>query len=154
MSLWNIRKRILKGDYYYTYLPEHPNCTSNGYVLEHRAIFENNLNRMLSDDEVVHHKNKNKKDNSFDNLELTTKEDHAKIHGKERLRNIVTLKCPWCGIIFDRYENKTFLVKGGIYTACSRSCNGKISAKLGDSDVNDRVKENVIKKYYGKLDFS
>ena len=80
-------------------------------------------------------------------------EDHAKIHGKERLRSIVTLKCPWCESIFDRYENKTFLVKGGTYTACSRSCNGKLSSKLSDNSIVDKIKKNVVKKYQGKLIF-
>lgn len=50
---WKIKKIVKKGDYLYALVPEHPNKTKNGYVLEHRVIMENHLNRLLNSDEVV-----------------------------------------------------------------------------------------------------
>lgn len=51
--MWKIQKVISKGDYNYVKVPEHPNATVNGYVLEHRIVVENHLNRLLNPSEVV-----------------------------------------------------------------------------------------------------
>lgn len=49
-------------------------------VLEHRWIIEQNLGRLLKNDEIVHHKNGNPRDNRVENLELMSASDHIKIH--------------------------------------------------------------------------
>jgi hypothetical protein len=55
-------KTIKKGEYLYAKIPNHPNSTKNGYVLEHRAVMENFLGRYLDTSEVVHHVNGDKHD--------------------------------------------------------------------------------------------
>ena len=59
--MWNIEKIVKKGDYLYAVVKEHPKATKHGYVLLHRVVMENHLNRLLNEDEVVHHRNKDKK---------------------------------------------------------------------------------------------
>lgn len=71
--MFTILKEIKKGDYIYALVPDHPNATKNGYVLMHRVIMENHLGRLLGKDEVVHHKDHNKFNNSVDNLEVMDK---------------------------------------------------------------------------------
>lgn len=53
-------------------------------VMEHRYMMEQHLGRKLTDDEVVHHKNKKRWDNRLDNFELMTKAAHSRLHGHER----------------------------------------------------------------------
>lgn len=46
----------------------------------HRLVMEQQLGRRLTDDEVVHHINGNKKDNRPENLQVMTKSEHSRMH--------------------------------------------------------------------------
>jgi len=89
----NYKGRIKRGPYIALFLPEHPNCTKQGYVYEHRIIMEKKIGRLLKKEEVVHHKNGIKSDNRKENLVLLkTLGEHSKIHSKKikRLRGTFT----------------------------------------------------------------
>lgn len=47
---------------------------------EHRLVAEQMMERPLSHDEIVHHKNGNKKDNRLENLEVMTRAQHMHEH--------------------------------------------------------------------------
>ena len=66
--------------YKYLWKPNHPNAYSNGCILEHRYVMSQNLGRPLKKGEWVHHINENPQDNRKENLELTTRQKHPKIH--------------------------------------------------------------------------
>jgi hypothetical protein len=52
---------------------------------EHRTVMENALGRKLSPLEVVHHKDRNKRNNAASNLELTDRSAHIREHLPEML---------------------------------------------------------------------
>ncbi len=58
----------------------------------HRAAMEKKLGRPLKPSEIVHHKDHNKRSNGDDNLELTNRSAHVKLHAEER-RKEFGLKC-------------------------------------------------------------
>lgn len=49
---------------------------------EHRYLMEQHLGRKLSSNELVHHKNENKRDNHIKNLTVMSKSEHARLHQK------------------------------------------------------------------------
>lgn len=87
----------------------------------HRFVMERHLGRKLTSDEIIHHIDGNPLNNSFDNLLLTTRREHRKLHQKIR-----EWKCNWC--------SNTFFRNGRhgkrIHKFCSLSCASKYGNSL------------------------
>lgn len=82
--MFPLEKIISKGDYLYGLCPKHPNATKNGYVLLHRLVAEWNIGRLLHSWEDVHHKDENKKNYKWSNLEIIPHHKHASLHRKKK----------------------------------------------------------------------
>ena len=80
----HLGKPLIVHGYRVVYRPKHKYATrwicSPGYVYEHRYVIECFLGRALKDDEHVHHKDGNKLNNSLYNLEVLSREEHARLH--------------------------------------------------------------------------
>lgn len=60
------------------------NTGKNSRVLQHRKIVEAIIGRPLEKNEVVHHKDGDKSNNSPENLELLTRSEHTRLHHELR----------------------------------------------------------------------
>lgn len=78
-------------------MPHHPSARANGSILEHRYIAGKKLGRLLKDNEVVHHLDGIKTNNTSDNLIVFSSEsDHARFHkiGIKKIQDDGTYICP------------------------------------------------------------
>ena len=75
------RRRTSKG-YIVRYVPNHPNATKDGLVMEHRLIVEKSLGFVLPKEFDVHHINGIKDDNRLENLAIMTHLAHTQLHNK------------------------------------------------------------------------
>lgn len=91
-SHWKGGKAKHSNGYVKIWFPSHPNADSRGYVFEHVKVMSDYLCRALDSDEVVHHIDGNKKNNVLSNLQLMTRSEHAKHHGRCRHDQTVHLK--------------------------------------------------------------
>lgn len=69
--------------YIMRYCPNHPNRNEDNYVLEHRLVMEGLMNKILKEEEIVHHINEIKDDNRPENLLLTNRKEHINMHRKD-----------------------------------------------------------------------
>ena len=78
--------KLRRDGYISIYRPDHPCSNSEGYVMEHHLVMEEHIGRLIQSEEVVHHKNGNRRDNRIENLQLMTFKEHASLHMTERHR--------------------------------------------------------------------
>lgn len=72
---------ISKGDGYIgIWKPKHPRADKQGYVYEHTLVYEKEKGILPSKNEVIHHIDMDKHNNSIDNLYLCNNKEHLEIH--------------------------------------------------------------------------
>ena len=122
----NIRKEfIIKGSRVCISAPEEykGKLYDGKYILRYRYVMEQHIGRLLKDNEIVHHKDKDITNDSIENLELMTNQDHAAFHNKKG-RFDKELKCSVCNKIFyiklSKWKYKIKHKQQNFY--CSRNC--------------------------------
>lgn len=74
----------IHGGYMCIKMPEHPKAYSNGYVKRAVLVAEIKVKRHLTEDEITHHINGDKMDDSPDNIEVLNASQHNSITMKQR----------------------------------------------------------------------
>ncbi|MCK9370059.1 HNH endonuclease [Candidatus Dojkabacteria bacterium] len=108
-------------------------------VLEHRLIIENVLQRKLLSTEVVHHINKNTKDNRIENLQVMISSEHTRLHNLKYKIEDGHKQCSVCKQYKDIslfYKNKFF--KTGFSYLC-KECDKKRNYK---NHINSKCAES------------
>lgn len=105
--------------------PEYPGKTyNNGNCLLHHLVWWQNTGDLVPVGFVLHHKNEDKFDNRFENLELLSNTAHCQKHGEARHADLL-LRCPVCAKEFTCPASKARMrqkrnADGNL--CCSRQC--------------------------------
>ena len=110
-----------------------------------RYLMSVHLGRVLKKNEHVDHIDNDKTNDVIENLQILSPDENTKKSGTGEM--MVILKCPWCMETFEKRRGKTFLSKGGTYSACSRSCSGKFANTANMEKKKKGIAENVIMEY-------
>lgn len=105
--------------YVLVFCPDHPNAWSSGYVYAHRLIVELDRNEFLTGEEIVHHMDENRTNNSLANLNVETQSEHARQH-HAGTAVAVQLQCWYCNNIFEREARQMHGTNKRVF--CKRSC--------------------------------
>ena len=114
-SLENFGKGSISQGRMWVYLPHHPRSSSTGQQPRAWAAYELYHGVKLNKGDVIHHKNGDPLDDSFGNLERTTRGGHNTTH----FNTSVKCKCKNCGKTFYVKRSKVRLGRGKY---CSREC--------------------------------
>lgn len=91
---------------------EHPLADVRGYAYEHRIVAQNILERPLQPEEIVHHKDGDRQNNSPDNLLVVMGNSGYLFHHRERQDTrkpgeenaLISCECG-CGARFPKYDS-------------------------------------------------
>lgn len=119
-STWHTKfmRTESQGVYQFIIDPGHAMADSRGRILTHRYLMAEFLGRALASNEIVHHKNEDKRDNRIENLEVLSKGEHTRLHHPKKT---VHVTCPMCSVEFERAQR----TMNGKRTFCTRSCSSK-----------------------------
>ena len=153
--MWKIKCQMKNGPYIAVKtIPPHPKARkSDGYIMLHRVIMENHLGRILEDDEEVHHKDENTRNNSIENLEVRLRGEHQRHHALGRGKQVATFKCPNCERIFQKDRSKSHLVNKRRMTFCSIQCQDAFKrflmskSETAKERVQRAIAENLIEVF-------
>lgn len=126
--------------YLYFMDKSHPLSTKTGRVYYHRHVYSLKIGKWIDSSYHVHHKDGNKLNNSFDNLEAISPSKHGRLHNSGGKFSKRVFKCRNCGKKFIGVNAKECGIK------CSIEFRGRISLFNGISkhDLQSLIDEMPI----------
>lgn len=142
---WNGGRNIDKDGYILIKDRNHNSCNSNGYVREHVLICENVLGRKLSKQNMIHHIDFNKSNNTNNNLVICENDEYHKLLHLRTNSLINTgfkdrYRCSSC----NEYKKESEYYISNTVPFYYRRCK-ECAAK--DNLKRKRIRENGIKTY-------
>lgn len=126
--------------------PDYPGKTyNNGNCLLHHLVWWQNTGETVPKGFVLHHKNEDKFDNRFENLELLSNSVHASHHAEDKRVEPLHLTCPVCSAEFSvrpNYARARLARNKNAVLCCSISC-GTYYATAKDKTIQ-RPKNKLI----------
>jgi hypothetical protein len=116
-----------------------------------RYLLSVKLGKELENDYDADHKDENRTNDNLDNIQLLTKtENIKKYQSKMKGAKYLKLKCPNCGLEFDRQYRNTFERKGSKFHCCSKECLHEFISNVlwTEEELIDIGKNQVIKTFY------
>ena len=111
------------------------------YCYEHTLVWWQNTGTLPKENETLHHKNKDKRDNRFENLRLFLREDHDKYHGAESIEyHRIKCICPQC-------KNNIIVTRVAQLVVCVRLLSGRLLVRVQPLvHIKYYYEENTIRK--------
>jgi len=114
---WNWKGGVVKNnEYLYVLMPEHPHAQKSGHVSKVKTIVENVLGKVIPRKVIVHHIDRNRRNNEHHNLVAC--EDvvyHRLLHQREKALkatgNPESKKCSFCGEWITPNQHDVFKTK-------------------------------------------
>ena len=167
---------MLLNGYEAIYQPLHPRSYNNGMVYIHILKAEEKLGRLLNSEEVVHHIDHNRLNNSLDNLLIFhSQQDHISFHSNEDMTRLQLLedgsyicvdrqanpyKCPYCNKFKNHNANSCWecYIKyhpnsNSLIKNISRNELKELIRKYSFVDIGKRygITDNAVRKWCDKF---
>ena len=139
-----------RNGYVLVYAKEHHRAEKSGIVYEHILIAEQILGRKLKKEEVVHHIDLNRSNNTPNNLMIfATSGDHSAFHAGNKAYKIDGIwytertnknkVCPFCGKEYKISEFDNYNKRKYCSVECARLAQGKIlnNSKAGNYKIKE-----------------
>ena len=102
------------------YRPDYPRSWSNGYAFRAHVVWWLETGTPAPETHCVHHKDHNRLNDYFDNLEIMEYYKHSTLHNANR-KTDVECQCTQCGIIFQRKKWR-ITTRNSRNLFCSHKC--------------------------------
>jgi hypothetical protein len=115
-----------------------------------RYLMAVSLKRLLTEDEVVDHKDDDKTNDVLGNFQILTVRLNNLKEAKRRGRTLAEICCPSCKVIFTRRVGNTQAVpsKKGSITCCSRACSYQVLRKSYSHEERKRISEGSLLRVF------
>lgn len=103
--------------------PDYPRAYNEGYAKRYHVVWWLETSRVVPDGYVIHHKDHNKTNDRFDNLELVEHGQHTRRHNQPRVETAKVFHCCMrCNKLFSLTRARTNEGKYGRGKYCSQKC--------------------------------